>query len=78
MPKSPYRTFAYEYRFNNAIWAFNIQALDRDEADERVRILSIYGQYVGEVGHTIVAPRGLTWLAYLITWFKNWLERRKH
>lgn len=77
MADSPFKTFVYDYRYEGELWSFEIKARDRTEADERIHCLSVYGQFRGELGHKIIAPRGFTWLAYLIIWFRNWLERRK-
>ena len=68
-----YKTFLYYYRFKDHEWAFKIQALDEQEAEERVRSLSLYGRLQGEEIFSISAPRGFGWLAMIIVRVRNWI-----
>lgn len=78
MANPPYKKFIYDYRFNGDTYQFVIPALNRDEADERIRCLSVYGQFVGELLQEYRAPRGLGWFVQLVVAFKCWLENRKN
>lgn len=78
MADSPFSTFIYFYRFEGSEYEFAIKARSREEADDRIAILSLYAQFKGELGKEGLAfHRRWTWLVLLVTWFKDWLERRK-
>jgi hypothetical protein len=78
MADSPFKTFVYFYRYEGSQWEFLIKARDRTEADERIACLALYAQFQGELGgEGMVFHKRWTWLVLLVTWIRDWLERRK-